>query len=126
MCSCDPQSGFSFFFFYGGISLHRVEGQSRERGCVGDGARDGDVEKHPWLFTKHSLFYLRRAVRGLPSPLYLSLIIDKSLFKCLLSCPIHDWRWHLRNTSEERRAIGGVGGGGGGSAHSILVGKRSH
>lgn len=58
-----------------------------------------ETEDHPWLFTKHSLFYLHRAVTDLCSLPHLSLISDKALFKCLLSWPIHDWRWHLRNNS---------------------------
>lgn len=86
--------------------------------------REREREKHPWLFTKHSLFYLCEAVRGLHSPLHLSLISDKALFKCLLSWPIHDWRWHLRNTSEERHGIGRVGGTSR-STRSILVWSRA-
>lgn len=81
-------------------------------------------ERHPWLFTKHSLFYLHQAVGGLPSPLHLSLISDKALFKCLLSWPIHDWRWHLRNTSKMRSSIGRAGEWVG-SVHSILVWSRT-
>lgn len=111
MCFCDPQS--SCQFSDGGVPLHQgKEWTERER--------EGEGKKHPWLFTKHSLFYLREAVRGLPSPLHLSLISDKALFKCLLSWPIHDWRWHLRNTSEECRGISGVGGSGRVCAWSFL------
>lgn len=113
MCFCDPQS--SCQFSDGDVSFHRGKERTERE-------RDRDREEHPWLFTKHSLFYLHEAVRGLPSPQHLSLISDKALFKCLLFWPIHDWRWHLRNTSKERRGIGRVDVEGG-SARSILVGS---
>lgn len=112
MCFCDPQSGCQWCF----------SPPVKEKNRGGEREREGkEREKHPWLFTKHSLFYLREAVRGLPSPLHLSLISDKALFKCLLSWPIHDWRWHLRNNSKEHHGIGRVGGTGW-STRSILVG----
>lgn len=110
MCFCDPQS--SCHFSDGNVSLHQGKKKQRER----ERDRQRRREKHPWLFAKHSLFYLCEAVRDLPSLSHLSLISDKALFKCLLSWPIHDWHWHLRNTSGERRDICGLGGTAG-SAH---------
>lgn len=95
------------------VSVHSKNGEME---------REKEREKHPWLFTNHSLFYLHKAVRGLCSPLHLSLISDKALFKCLLSWPIHDWCWHLRNNSKERCTIWREGGLGL-STCCILVGS---
>lgn len=118
MCFSDPQS--SCQFSDGNVFSPLGEGKNRERGRT-----ETETERSTrGYLQKNSLFYLHEAVRGLSSPLHLSLISDKALFKYLLSWPIHDWRWHLRNTSEERHGIGRVGGTGG-SACSILVGSRA-
>lgn len=111
MCFCDTQSGCRWCF----SPLVKEKNRGRE---------GGEREKHPRLFTKHSLFYLCEAVKGLPSPFHLSLISDKALFKCLFSWPIHDWRWHLRNNSKERHVISKAGGTGW-STRCILVGSRA-
>lgn len=63
----------------GGVVVEDVEQVEGEEEVV-----CREKEQHPWLFTKHSLFYLRVAVRGLLSPTHLSLISDKALFKRLL------------------------------------------
>ena len=80
--SAIPRAAVSFLTAM--CSLHRgKERTERKRGRERTGG-DRDGEKHPWLFTKHLLFYLRKAVRGLPSPPHLSLISDKALFKVLV------------------------------------------
>lgn len=112
MCFCDPQS--SCQFSDGDVSFHRgKERTERER------QRQREA---PVAIYKTFIVLSARGSQRLPSPQHLSLISDKALFKCLLFWPIHDWRWHLRNTSKERRGIGRVDGEGG-SARSILVGS---
>lgn len=90
MCFCDPQS--SCQFPDGAVPLH----------WGGKEQRETETEKGTRGYLQNSHCYICARQSGGPSrPHHLSLISDKALFKCLLSWPILDWRWHLRNTSKE-------------------------